>query len=53
MDEITLKISVEQYTIIQKVLEPYVKTSVNLANQFKIQQDLFGKKIKEEVKEQQ
>jgi len=53
MDEITLKISVEQYTIIQKLLEPYVKTSVNLANQFKIQQDLFGKKIKEEVKEQQ
>ena len=52
MDEITLKISVEQYTIIQRLLEPYVKTSVKLANQFRIQQELLGKN-KKEIKEQQ
>lgn len=44
MDEITLKITIEQYTMIQKMLEPYVKASVNIANQFKIQQDLMQKK---------
>lgn len=49
MDEVTLKISVEQYTIIQKVLEPYVKASVNLANQFKIQQDLLQKQTEKKL----
>ena len=40
MEEITLKLSAEQYALIQKMLEPYVKLSVNLANQYKIQQDI-------------
>lgn len=43
MDEITLKINTEQYALIQKMLEPYVKLSVNLATQYKVQQNIKEK----------
>lgn len=46
MNEITFKLTTEQYALMQKLLEPYVVLSVTLNSQYKAQTELFaGQKL--------
>lgn len=51
MNEITLKLTQEQFMILIKTLEPYMKLYVTLNNQYKIQSDMAEQKqnIDEEI----
>lgn len=44
MDEITIKLEVEQFAVMQKLLEPYVLLSASLNAQYRAQMQLLGGK---------